>query len=201
MHERPWAIAAAWIVLAAICLLYAVFALAAAAGLAESEKIRNLESAFAAHAVAGAIALMAGVLQVNSGIRRKAPRLHRRVGGVYIVCVMIAGVTGMASAAVFDASVPTKVSFWLLGAIWMSVTVIAFLRIRQRDFADHAAWMVRSFALALFFVSFSIWVPILGRLLPGETGFAIAVTLGWVVNLVIAEAWIRLRMGPGRLAV
>jgi hypothetical protein len=52
--------------------------------------------------------------------------------------------------------------------------------------------MIRSFALAAFFVTFSGWDPITAALpLKPATAFALAVLLGWSLNLAAAEVWIR----------
>ena len=57
--------------------------------------------------------------------------------------------------------------------------------------------MIRSFALSLFFVTFSLWVPGVasanGRY---EATYALGVWLTWAVNLLVAEAWIRFAGRP-----
>jgi hypothetical protein len=70
--------------------------------------------------------------------------------------------------------------------------VIAYAHARARRFARHREWMIRSFALAAFFVSFSLWDPMTATLpVPPATGFALAVLLAWTLNLAAAELWVR----------
>jgi hypothetical protein len=76
--------------------------------------------------------------------------------------------------------------------LWFTTTTVAFLRIRQGDVPRHREWMVRSFSLAFFFVTFSLWVPLLASTdLPDAIGYPLAVVLSWGLNLVAAEWWIR----------
>jgi hypothetical protein len=52
--------------------------------------------------------------------------------------------------------------------------------------------MIRSFALAAFFVAFGIWDPLTAALpLPPATAYTLAVVLAWLVNLTAAQVWIR----------
>ena len=52
--------------------------------------------------------------------------------------------------------------------------------------------MIRSFALSLFFVTFEFWVEGLGGSgLPHAAAYPLGVFLGWFINLLIAELWIR----------
>lgn len=46
-----------------------------------------------------------------------------------------------------------------LKILWFSTTTIALLHIRRRKIKAHREWMIRSFSLSLFFVTFSLWVP------------------------------------------
>ena len=52
--------------------------------------------------------------------------------------------------------------------------------------------MIRSFALSLFFITFSLWVPGLASTsLPHAIGYPLAIFLSWSLNLIVAEIWIR----------
>jgi len=181
-----------WLVLAVICAIYTAFAIAAGLGLAEAEKTRAIRPAFVAHALAGGLALIAGAMQFNPSIRARFPWVHRFGGRAYVLGVSVASIAGVASAVVFDVSVVARASFVLLGVVWFVSTLLAYRMILTGDVLRHREWMLRSFSLSLFFVAFSVWVPALSYSdLAKEAAYALAVTLSWVLNLVIAEAWIR----------
>lgn len=194
----------AWVFLAALCALYGAYALSAAAGLAEGAKIRALPAVFALHAVAGAAALVAGAIQFHARLRARRRSLHRWLGRLYVGAACTASLSGIASAASFAVGPGARLSFALAGALWLVATLLGWRAIRRRDIPRHRAWMTRSFALALFFISYSLWKPLLAAgaapsdLAPGlppDLATLLAVTLGWTVNLAVAEAFIR---RPGR---
>jgi hypothetical protein len=70
---------------------------------------------------------------------------------------------------------------------------------RQRRFAEHRAWMIRSFALTTSTVVNRLWL-----VLTHHRSVAIiiaaasaSVWLSWVVNLLIAEWWLQRRRAAG----
>jgi hypothetical protein len=65
--------------------------------------------------------------------------------------------------------------------------------IGRRDFAAHGRWMMRAYALGMGagtqVVTHLPWFILYGR--PGERPRLILMTLGWAVNVAIAEVIIR----------
>ena len=86
-------------------------------------------------------------------------------------------------------------AFAALGVVWIGTSAAAVVRARQRRFADHRAWMMRSYSLTFGAVTV--------RLLAAPLFFVtqdpvVAVTLtfwSWVVNLMVAE-WLVRRAAP-----
>lgn len=184
--------AVGWAVSAGLIGLFGAFALVAGAGLVEVEKVRAAPFAFAVHAFSGGLVLLAGSFQFNRAIRTKHLRIHRTIGVTYVVGVLAASISGFVTALHFDVSNAAKLSFMVLATLWLGTTLVAVGQILRSDVARHREWMLRSFALSLFFVSFSFWVPTLAQsALPERTAFSIAVTVSWVLNLAVAELWIR----------
>ena len=178
--------------LLAVCLLYGGYALASGFGLIGQEVHRALPPAFLVHATSGGIALVAAGLQPWPTLRRHFPALHRVIGRVYVAAVALASLSGVANAIAFDAPAAAKASLCLLCVIWLATSVAGQLAARRGDLARHRTWMLRSLALSMFFVTFSVWVPIFARTgMPHDIGYTLAVTLSWTLNLAIAEAIIR----------
>ena len=187
-----------WWALFLIIVVYGVFALAMGIsellfvlGVAAEVKHRATPVIFAIHALAGAMVLLIGPLQSVRWIRRR-PAARRGLGRTYVVAVWIASATAVVDAMAFGVSVAAKVVFVGVAAIWFATTTIGMLRARARRFADQHEWMVRSYSLSLFFVTFSLWVPAMASTsLPPSVGYPLALFLSAAVNLAAAEFWIR----------
>lgn len=137
---------------------------------------------------------MGGSLQLRLVTRLLGGRrqLHRRIGHTYLWAAWITSLSSLGVAAFFDVSVTAKAMFATTSLLWFATTTVAFLRIRQGRVRQHREWMLRSFALALFFVTGSLWPPILAATaLPQGVGYPLALFLSWSLNLLAAEWWIR----------
>jgi uncharacterized membrane protein len=190
----------AWWVLFLICVFYGVYAFYMGAveifsqfGLVADAKYRAAPIMFVVHALSGGVVLITGALQFNRTLLNRNRPLHRLVGKIYVYAIWIVSISAFWNTIFFDVVVPAKISFMILAALWFATTTIAFLYIRKRKIKDHREWMIRSFSLSLFFVTFSFWVPgLTGTDLPYDLAYPLAVFLSWFLNLVLAEFWIRL---------
>ncbi|MEU4800884.1 DUF2306 domain-containing protein [Actinosynnema sp. NPDC023587] len=164
------------------------------------------------HVVFGSIAILACVLQIWPWLRREHPVWHRRAGRAYVFAgVLPAGVLGVAIGAVSPFGPVNQAGNVLMGLLWLGFTITGLRMARQRRYADHRRWMLRSTALTLSIISNRFWAAGLGLVLPDrlDTTFggsevallqAIAGTsawLGWVLPLLAVEWWLD-RSRPGR---
>ncbi|MFN0131798.1 MAG: DUF2306 domain-containing protein [Phycisphaerales bacterium] len=143
---------------------------------------------FAGHFVFGPIALLVGPTQFLSGLRSRRPRLHRALGYVYVVSVLISGTAALALSAGSFGGLTTHVAFGMLAVMWVGATVKAVLAARARRFEEHRRWMVRSFALTLSAVTLRLWMPVF--LVMGysfEAMYQTVAWLSWVPNVLVAE--------------
>jgi Predicted membrane protein (DUF2306) len=184
-----------------VCVLFGLWGLAVAAGeglamlgSTEADPDRSAPPFFLAHAAVGGVALISGSLQLRLADRllRPSRRVHRAVGRIYLWAARITSLGGLPVAASFDANLAGKLMFATESLLWFAATTIAYRRIRHGEVLEHRAWMIRSYALALFVVTFGILDPLFeGSTLAEDTGEAIAVFLSWSLNLAGAELWIR----------
>jgi uncharacterized membrane protein len=184
-----------------VCVLFGFWGLSVAAseglamlGLAEGSPDRSAPPFFLAHAAVGGAALIAGSLQLRLADRllRRRRRVHRAVGRIYLWAAWITSLAGLPVAASFHASLAGKLMFATESLLWFAATTIAYQRIRRGDVLAHRQWMIRSYALALFVVTFGVLDPLFeASALPENTGEATAVFLSWSLNLAAAELWIR----------
>ena len=184
-----------------VCTVYGVFALSIAigyvlgsVGIGDEGPDRSAPPLFVLLALSGGVALIAGSIQLRLARRLLAsrPHTHRRIGWIYLWGAWITSLSNLGVAAFFDVSVTARIVFAAGSLLWFGTTTVAFVRIRRGRVLAHREWMIRSFSLAFFFVTGSLWMPILaGTALPEAIGYPLAVFLSWSLNLVTAELWIR----------
>lgn len=158
---------------------------------------RAVPLAFIAHALTGAVALIAGPLQFNRQLLAKRRAVHRWLGRLYVAAIWISSATGLWSALFFGKGPAATILFSLVAILWFGFTTLAYLRARARNFKEHRRWMIRSFALSLFFVTFPLWTEVLaGTPLPQAIGYPLGLFLAFSINSLVAEAWIARRRLP-----
>jgi len=101
------------------------------------------------HTICGAFALLAGPLQFSSRFRQRHMKLHRVLGRMYFVSVILGAFTGIALAT----GRPGLPGTSMQGAAWIVCTAAAVIAARNRQIAVHRQWMARSYAVTFTFVS------------------------------------------------
>jgi uncharacterized membrane protein len=126
--------------------------------------------------------------------RNKYPLLHRWIGRVYLIAVLVGGTAGFYLGLTAIGGLTSRIGFVLLAVLWLSTGLMAYLRIRQGDVRSHKEWIIRNYALTLAGVTLRLWLPTFLSL-----GFTFAETyttvtwLSWFPNLLVAEFIIRKR--------
>ena len=105
------------------------------------------------HGLAGLTALGAGAIQMSSRIRRLRPAFHRMLGKVYIGAVTVSAPVAvyMGTSTLEPRSIRVEQVFQ--GGFWLLSAWVAFACIRSGQMALHKAWMMRSYAFTLIFIS------------------------------------------------
>ncbi len=147
-----------------------------------------------AHVAGGVIALLIGPFQFFSFIRKKYVRLHRTIGKIYLVCVLVS-VIAATYLAIFH-NLLTKHEFMFgtgtlaMALAWFITGCMAFWAIKKRNFIQHKEWMIRSYVLTCNFIIFRlIFYGLLGIesfLFKDEVG-GFTAWAGWSVPLLITE--------------
>jgi Predicted membrane protein (DUF2306) len=154
-----------------------------------------------AHFAAGAIVLVLGPIQLIGAVRARAPWLHRWTGRVYVVAALASGLGGLAFIAVKGTigGAWMNVGFSLYGALVVVAAVATIWRARQRRFAEHRAWAIRLFALAigswLYRMDYGFWRMIAngaGHTATFDGPFDVVMAFFFFLpNLIVAEIFIR----------
>ncbi len=158
-----------------------------------------------AHVLFGSIAMITCCIQVWPWFRRKYPSVHRYAGRIYVLAgVLPAGAAALVLGATTPFGPVAMASNVLLAVIWLGCTLQGFRTARQRRYADHRRWMIRSFALTLSIITNRVWGVLVGMALAPQLdttfggneelfGHAVGGTvawLGWTVPLLIAQWWL-----------
>ncbi|KFZ76684.1 hypothetical protein ED92_40680 [Amycolatopsis sp. MJM2582] len=114
-----------------------------------------------AHVLFGSIAMISALLQIWPWFRAKYPAVHRKLGRVYVFAgVLPAGVMALTVGALSPFGPTTRVANVVAGVLWLACTFAGWRAARQRRFADHRRWMVRSFALTMSIIVSRVVGPI-----------------------------------------
>ena len=144
------------------------------------------------HAGGGIIALSLGPWGFWGRFRNKYLSLHRWMGRIYLVAVLVGSIAGLYMAATAFGGLPTRIGFGMLGALWLTTGTMAYLRIRRGNVQLHREWMIRNYALTFSAVMLRVWLPLflaLGYEFP--EAYTTVAWLCWVPNLLVAEIIIR----------
>ena len=144
---------------------------------------------FYIHIFLGGIALLSGWSQFHEKLRKRKIKLHRVLGKVYLVSVLISGISGVYIAIYAEGGIVAKLGFLGLAIAWLFTSITAYLRIKKKNVTAHKKWMIRSFALTFAAVTLRIWLPFLqyGIGMDFISAYVIIAWLCWVPNLLGAE--------------
>ena len=195
---NSWLTRLSWWALVGVVVVYGGFSLSMGVselgfvlGIGLEAKHRATPIVFIIHAFAGAIGLFAAPLQSVKRVRQSR-RLRPIVGRAYAISVFVASIAAVIDAVSFPVTFAAKVVFVTTAVLWFATTAIGAWLAYRRNWPRQHEWMVRSYALALFVVSFSLWVPALTKTsLPPAVSYPLALAISTTLNLSIAELWIR----------
>ncbi len=148
------------------------------------------------HVAGAATALLLGPFNFVGSIRRRAPRVHRWAGRIYIVGCLVGGMGGFVIGFGSFAGPIANTGFVSLAVCWIVANVQGWRSAMDGRFADHRAWMIRSFAMTFGAVLLRVYLP-LSQLLhvPFIEAYRAIAFLAWVPNLMVAEIYLRRTRG------
>lgn len=134
---------------------------------------------FIAHIVGATCSLFLGPIQFWKSIRTKYLKFHRLSGKIYIIGTLIAAISALRLALVFDC-VGCRFSLIPLSTLLFITTTLAWYAIKQRNIVAHRQFMVRSYTCALAFVFVRLY-----QVIPMDSLFGIIEDQG--VRVVVVE--------------
>lgn len=150
--------------------------------------------AFFTHVFTSMFVLIAGFTQFSQYILRRYKKWHRVIGKIYVIDVLF--ITGPASfimALQANGGIPSRMAFTLLAILWMYTTTKAWQTALAKQFTEHKAWMMRSYALTLSAITLRAWKWLLIALfhLRPLNAYMTVAWMGFVPNLIFVEWLIR----------
>ena len=142
--------------------------------------------------VGGTGMLFLGGLNLYLAARRERFPLHRKIGQAYLLFGSVGAILALSltlSSAHKDAAGPvlsnSTVSLSMLATAWLAFAALGWRAARNRRFASHGDWMIRSYVLVWSFVFCRIAsrVSSIGELGNGEA----FIWLSWVGPLIVCE--------------
>ncbi|MDZ4621151.1 DUF2306 domain-containing protein [Bacillus cereus] len=153
------------------------------------------------HITTSILALVIGPFTLSTKFREKNISRHRMVGRIYMVGILLGGISGLYLSFYAMGGLVAKLGFGLLSVFWITSAYQALNRVKNKKIQDHQNWMIRNYSLTFAAVTLRIWLPLfvlLFGLEQFELSYTIIAWLAWVPNLIIAELFIRQGHNKGK---
>jgi len=149
------------------------------------------------HGLAAGTALLIGPLQFVRRIRATHPRVHRTIGTVYLLAVLVGSVMALASAAVSTSGWSAQVGFLVLDLFWFYTGFKALRAVQGRDFAWHRVWMIRNYSatfaavlLRLILIAELVLLPKICITFRAAAAYDVSVWGSITISILMAELFI-----------
>ena len=187
-----------WVIFGSLCVLISLYPIKylingkpVALLLSKSTALLNspiYNISFYTHITLGGIALLIGWLQFSKKIRRKYTKLHKFIGKVYVIAILISGPAGFYIALFASGGISTILGFSIGALLWTIITDIGYLKIKEGNIESHKKYMMYSYAGTFGAVTLRLWLPILifffGRFL---IAYQIVAWLSWIPNFIFVH--------------
>ncbi|HDR4709336.1 TPA: DUF2306 domain-containing protein [Bacillus paranthracis] len=153
------------------------------------------------HITTSIVALVIGPFTLSTKFRERNINRHRIMGRIYMVGILLGGLSGLYLSFYATGGLVAKLGFGLLSVLWLTSAYEALHRVKNKKIKEHRNWMIRNYALTFAAVTLRIWLPlfiVLFGIEHFELSYAIIAWLAWVPNLIVAELFIRKRLNKGK---
>ncbi|QBD80749.1 DUF2306 domain-containing protein [Ktedonosporobacter rubrisoli] len=144
------------------------------------------------HATTGGLALVIGPFQFLRRLFAKRPALHRTLGRIYLICILLGGLAALFSALVSTSGFVAQFGLGFLAIIWLYSAYRAYETIRKGHIQLHRIWMRRNYTLTFAAVIFRLWLLVGALLLriPFHAVYDTATWFSWILPLLVTEWFI-----------
>jgi uncharacterized membrane protein HdeD (DUF308 family) len=113
------------------------------------------------HVIFGILAMLVGPFQFSNKLRARYLVIHRRLGYVYLVSILLGATAGIALSLTSKVSVTYKMGLFFLAVAWLLTSGMALFFILKRKITQHKEWMVRSYVVTFAFVIFRLFADLM----------------------------------------
>ncbi|MDO3641707.1 DUF2306 domain-containing protein [Mucilaginibacter sp. L3T2-6] len=144
---------------------------------------------FYVHITTGGLAMLTGWSQFSNRLRGRYLNIHRFVGKVYVLSVLLSSCAGLYIAFFASGGIVCVIGFGSLALLWFFTDIKAYTSIRKLQIDEHERWMIRNYALTFAAVTLRIWLPLATSIMRFDftTSYRVISWLCWVPNLIVAE--------------
>ncbi|NOW95184.1 DUF2306 domain-containing protein [Mucilaginibacter sp. SG564] len=143
------------------------------------------------HITAGGGSLILGFLQFWPSLRTYSWRLHRIIGTLYLLAVLVSSICAviLAFTTAYQINWAYAFSLQIWVSVWISATTIAYYTAIIKKFKLHQEWMIRSYIVTLAFVisGLALKLPSIKQLGSFEDISPSLFWMGWAVPLYLYE--------------
>lgn len=145
------------------------------------------------HVGGSILALAIGPFQFLRSLRTKRPAVHRWLGRLYLLGILLGGVGGFFMAFHAWTGWVARLGFLALAVVWLLTGWLAYRSIRLGKVAEHRRWMIRNYALTFAAVMLRLLNPLLifGVGMDEALSYQLVAWLCWLPNLLVVELWMR----------
>ena len=145
------------------------------------------------HVTGGMLALLIGPFQFSSRFRNNYLSIHRQIGKIYVIAILIGSFSaiGLAFTVAMEVHWTWAISLLGLALPWMITVIMAFRSIRLKRINVHRDWMIRSYIVSFAFINFRILNDYIMADLPFLERGPTAIWISWSIPLLIGEVFIQ----------
>jgi hypothetical protein len=138
------------------------------------------------HIATAVLITLSGAAQLMPVLRRRAPRLHRWNGRVFIFTAFALSLAGLYLLIMRGGplNLVQYISTLVLGVIVMGSAAMAWRTALRRDFASHRRWALRLFVLASSAIFIRSAISLISMILAGAGALDVSVLQGPVLTVV-----------------
>ena len=142
---------------------------------------------FYTHIILGGIALLIGWLQFNKKLRLKNIKLHKNLGKIYVISVLLSAISGFYIGYFATGGIIAKSGFMTMALAWFFTTFFSFTEIKKGNIINHQKLMIYSYAICFAAVTLRIYLPILSPIMGGFLpAYKLISWLCWLPNILVA---------------
>ena len=139
------------------------------------------------HIFASIIALAIGPFQFNEKFRLNKIQVHRLLGKIYLISILIGGLSGLYMSQYSFGGMISHSGFFTLAILWLATGYKAYHSIKNKNVKAHQYWMLINFALTFAAVTLRTGLGIgFASGTPFEVFYPYLAWLCWVPNLLVA---------------